>query len=50
MKDIPCALTIESLMYAHVCTRPDIVYAIRKFGRYLWNPGINHWKAAKKIM
>ena len=50
MKDIPYASAVGSLMYAQVCTRPDIAYAVGKLGRYLCNPGIDHWKAAKKIM
>jgi len=41
---------LESLIYAQVCTRLDIAYAVRKLDRYMCNPGIDHWKAAKKIM
>jgi hypothetical protein len=37
-------------MYAQVCTCPDITYIIGMLGRYLSNPGINHWKAAKMIL
>jgi hypothetical protein len=37
-------------MYAQVCTCPDITYIIGMLGRYLSNPGINHWKAAKRIL
>ncbi|KAL6332479.1 hypothetical protein AAG906_008509 [Vitis piasezkii] len=33
-----------------VYTRPDIAFAIRMLGRYHSNPGIDHWKAAKKVM
>ncbi|RVW60687.1 Retrovirus-related Pol polyprotein from transposon TNT 1-94 [Vitis vinifera] len=33
-----------------VCTRPDIAFAVGMLGRYQSNPGINHWKAAKKVM
>ncbi|KAL0370174.1 UNVERIFIED_CONTAM: Retrovirus-related Pol polyprotein from transposon TNT 1-94 [Sesamum angustifolium] len=32
-----------------VCTRPDIAFAVGMLGRYQSNPGIEHWKAAKKI-
>jgi len=46
MKDIPYASVDESLMYAQVCTRPDIEYAVEKLGRYLIIPGIDHWKPA----
>ncbi|GJY85928.1 hypothetical protein Tco_0499954 [Tanacetum coccineum] len=32
-------------MYLQTCTRPDISFAIGKS-----NPGIHHWKAAKKVL
>ena len=50
MKDISYASAVGSLMYAQVCTRPDIKYTIEKLGRYLINPEIDHWKTAKKGM
>ena len=50
MKNIPYASAVRSLMYAQVCTRPDITYTIEKLGRYLINPGIDRWKTAKKLM
>ena len=37
-------------MYAQVCTRPDIAYIVEVLGRYLSNPGMDHWKAAKRVM
>ena len=37
-------------MYAQVCTRPDIAFAVGMLGRYQSNPGIEHWKAAKKVL
>jgi Reverse transcriptase (RNA-dependent DNA polymerase) len=39
---ISYASLIGSLMYAQVCTRPDIAYITRMIGRYLSNPGMNH--------
>ncbi|XP_040990897.1 secreted RxLR effector protein 161-like [Juglans microcarpa x Juglans regia] len=38
-----------SLMYAQVCTRPDIAYAVSVLSRFQSNPGQEHWKAAKKV-
>nr|VDC93362.1 unnamed protein product [Brassica rapa] len=35
----------DSLMYAMVCTRPDIAYAVGVVSRFLANPGKEHWKA-----
>ena len=37
-------------MYAQVCTRPDIAYIVGMLGRYLSNPGKDHWIAAKRVM
>ena len=50
MKNISYASTVGSLMYDQVCTRPDIAFSIRVLGRYQSNPGIDHWRAAKKVM
>jgi hypothetical protein len=47
---IPYASLIGNLMYAQVCTRPDIAYITGMFGRYLSNPGMNHWKVAKRVL
>ncbi|RVW51060.1 Retrovirus-related Pol polyprotein from transposon TNT 1-94 [Vitis vinifera] len=33
-----------------VCTRPDIAYIVGMLGRYLSNPGMDHWRAAKRVM
>jgi len=44
------ASAVGSLMYAQVCTRPDIAYIVGVLGRYLSNPGMDHWKAAKRVM
>ncbi|RVW74320.1 Retrovirus-related Pol polyprotein from transposon TNT 1-94 [Vitis vinifera] len=50
MQKIPYASAVGSLMYAQVCTRPDIAYIVGMLGRYLSNPGMNHWRAAKRVM
>ncbi|RVW28388.1 Retrovirus-related Pol polyprotein from transposon TNT 1-94 [Vitis vinifera] len=50
MKNIPYASTVGSLMYAQVCTRPDIAFAVGMLGRYQSNPGKDHWKAGKKVI
>ena len=34
-------------MYAQVCSRLDIAYIVGLLGRYMSNPGMTHWKAAK---
>lgn len=50
MKGIPYASAVGSVMYAQTCTRPDIAYAVGLLGRYQSNPGMEHWKAAFKVM
>ena len=50
MQKIPYASAVGSLMYAQVCTRPDIAYIVGVLGKYLSNPGMGHWKAAKRVM
>lgn len=50
MQKIPYASAVGSLMYAQVCTRPDIAYLVGMLGRYLSNPGMDHWRAAKRVM
>ena len=50
IQKIPYASAVGSLMYAQVCTRPDIAYIVGMLGRYLSNPGMDHWKAAKRVM
>jgi hypothetical protein len=36
---VPYSSTIGSLMYAMVCTRPDIAYAVGVVSRYMENRG-----------
>uniref|UniRef100_A0A2N9HUB9 Reverse transcriptase Ty1/copia-type domain-containing protein n=1 Tax=Fagus sylvatica TaxID=28930 RepID=A0A2N9HUB9_FAGSY len=50
MKNIPYASAVGSLMYAQVYTRPDIAFAMGMLGRYQSDPGLDHWRAAKKVM
>ena len=50
VKNIPYASIVGSLMYAQVCTRPNIAFVVGMLGRYQSNPDIDHQKAAKKVM
>ena len=50
MEKVSYVSAVGSLMYAQVCTRPDIAFAVNALGRYLSNPGLNHWKVVKKVM
>ena len=42
MNMIPYALAIGSIMYAMLCTRPDISYALSVMSRYQSDPGMGH--------
>ena len=50
MRRVLYASAVGSLMYAMVCTRPDIAYAVGVVSRFLSNPGRQHWEAVKWIM
>lgn len=50
MDKIPFASAVGSLMYAQVCTRPDLAYIVSVLGRYQSNPGTVHWTIAKRVM
>ena len=50
MDKISYASTVGSIMYAQVCTRPNIAYVVGMLGRYQSNPSIDHWKAVKKVL
>jgi hypothetical protein len=50
MKDKPYASLVGSLMYAQVCTRPDLAYSVGMLGRFQTNPGHPHWVAGKKVL
>ena len=50
MNKIPYASTIGSIMYAMLCTRPDVSYALSATSRYQSDPGDAHWVAVKNIL
>src|SRR3954469_23263506 len=50
MASMPCASAIGSLMYAMVCTRPDLAYAVGLLSRFQSDPGIPHWNAVKRVL
>ena len=47
MDVIPYSSAAGSLMYAMVCTRPDIVHAVGVVSRFLENHGKEHWEGVK---
>ena len=50
MDKIPYASAIGSIMYAMLCTRPDVAHAISLTSRYQFDPGSEHWIAVKNIL
>lgn len=50
MSKIPYANAVGCLMYAMVCTRPDIAQAVGVVSKYMANPGKEHWNAVKWIL
>lgn len=50
MSHVPYASAVDSLMYAMVCTRPDLSYVVSVVSRYMHNPGKDHWEAVKWIL
>ena len=50
MSRIPFASAVGSLMYAMLCTRPNICYAVGLVSRYQSDLGEEHWIALKHIL
>ena len=50
MSKVPYSNAVGSLMYAMVCTRPDISHAVGTMSRYMHNPGKKHWQVVKGIL
>jgi len=47
MTRVPYASAVGSLMYAIVCTRPDLLQVISMISRYMHDLGRGHWEAVK---
>lgn len=50
MSKVPYASAVGSIMYAMVCTRPDLAQAVGIVSRFMSNPGKMHWEAIKAIL
>jgi hypothetical protein len=48
--NIPYRSVIGSLMYLMVSTRPDLAAPLSILSRFLANPGLVHWEAAKRVL
>ena len=49
MSHVPYVSAVGSLMYAMVCTRPDIAHAVGVLSRFMSNPGKEHWTVVKWV-
>jgi hypothetical protein len=49
MSKVPYSSVVGSLMYATVCSHPDLSYAMSLVSRYRANPNRAHWEAVKWI-
>eukprot|EP00253_Pinus_taeda_P029114 PITA_29114 len=49
MSRVPYARVVGSLMYAIVCTRPDIAHAVGVLSRFMSKPGKEHWTTMKWV-
>lgn len=50
MKNVPYRSLIGSLQYLVRGSRPDIAYAVGELAKYVNNPGMKHWEAAKRVL
>ena len=42
MKNVPYDVAVGSVMYAMLCTRPDLAFAISVLSKFMSNPGEKH--------
>ncbi|OAE21436.1 hypothetical protein AXG93_3506s1100 [Marchantia polymorpha subsp. ruderalis] len=49
MSKVPYANAVGSLMYAMVCTRQNIAFAVSVVSRFMAHLGREHWQAVKRI-
>ena len=50
MSKVPYSSIVGSLMYAMVCTRPDIAHVVGVVSRYMNDPSKEHWMVVKWIL
>jgi len=49
MSRVPYASVVGSLMYAMVCTRPNIAHAVGVLSRFMSKLGKEHWTTSKRV-
>jgi len=49
MSHVPYASSVGSLMYAMVCTRPEIAHVVGVLSRFMSKPGKEHYTSMKRV-
>ena len=47
---VPYASAVGSLMYAMVCTKPNIAHAVGVLSRFMSKPRNEHWRTVKRVL
>jgi len=50
MSHVPYVSAVAILMYAMVCTRPDLSQVVSMVSKYMHGPSRGHWEAVKLIL
>jgi hypothetical protein len=50
MKNVPYRNLVGALLYAAMMTRPDIAVAVHELSKFMQNPGMDHWRAAIRVL
>ncbi|XP_071741166.1 secreted RxLR effector protein 161-like [Rutidosis leptorrhynchoides] len=50
MAQIPYTSVVGSIMYAMICSRPNIAYAVGVVSQFMPNPGKEHWEGIKWLL
>jgi len=50
MQDKPYHEVLSVVMYAQICTHPDISYAVATLSKFMSNPGLLHWAALMHVL
>ena len=50
MATLPYRQILGSIRYLVSCTRPDLSFCAGFLSRFMQNPGMEHWKALKRVI
>ena len=49
MVKVPYTIVVGCMMYAIVCTRPNLAHVVSQVSKFMSKPGKHHWEAIKWI-